>query len=157
MTVREPRSEADTLLAYLNAMRQAVVRDCGGLDDASLRRPGVPSGTSLLGIVHHLTGVEQHWFRRVFLGDGVEYDKSFQPAADRTADEVIAAYRGVWAEHDGIVHGHPDLSVSAAAVNPGEDALDPLRSIVVHLVEETARHAGHADILREQIDGATGL
>ncbi|HSK25021.1 MAG TPA: DinB family protein [Egicoccus sp.] len=157
MTGQERRSETDTLLAYLGAMRQAVVRDCGGLDDGQLRRPGVPSGTSLLGIVHHLTGVEQHWFFRVFLGDGVEYDKSFQPAAERSADEVIAAYRAVWAEHDDIVRRHPDLGVMAAAVNPGEDALDPLRSIVVHLVEETARHAGHADILREQIDGATGL
>jgi uncharacterized damage-inducible protein DinB len=157
MTGKEQRSETDTLLAYLNAMRQAVVRDCGGLDDESLRHPGVPSGTSLLGIVHHLTGVEQHWFRRVFLGDGVDYDLSFAPAAERSADEVIADYRALWADHDDIVHAHPDLSVSAAAVNPGEDALDPLRSIVVHLVEETARHAGHADILREQIDGATDL
>lgn len=157
MTGQEGRSEADTLLAYLNAMRRAVVRDCGGLDDEQLRRPGVPSGTSLLGIVHHLTGVEQHWFRRVFLGDGVAYDKSFAPAADRSAAEVVAAYEAVWAGHDAIVRDAGDLSAMAAAVNPGEDALDPLRSIVVHLVEETARHAGHADILREQIDGATGL
>jgi uncharacterized damage-inducible protein DinB len=151
------RSERETLLAYLDAMRDAVVRDCGGLDDDALRRPGVPSGTSLLGIVHHLTGVEQHWFQYVFLGEGPAPDKSFSPPPDRTADQVIAAYRDVCQRSNEIVRGCDDLTTLAAVVNPGEDALDPLRSILVHLVEETARHAGHADILREQLDGATEL
>ena len=152
---RSERSEVDTLLAYLDAVRDAVVRDGEGLDEATLRAPGVPSGTSLLGIVHHLAGVERHWFRRVFRGEDQAFDTSFSPPADRSAAEVVADYRAACADSNAIVRACDDLATFAAVPNPGEDGLDQLRSVVVHLIEETARHAGHADILRERIDGAT--
>ncbi len=137
------RSERDVLLHYLNKMRDAVVRTSEGLTDEQQRTPGVPSGTNLLGLIQHLTGVEEHWFQRVFLDEDRDTDDSVDVPVDATRDEVVAAC--------------PDLSTMAKIANPGEDQKDPLRVIVAHMIEETARHAGHADILREQIDGATDL
>ena len=77
--------------------------------------------------------------------------------ADQTHDEVVAAYREACARSDDIVRACPDLSTKAKIANPGQDQRDSLRRIVAHMIEETARHAGHADILREQIDGATDV
>ncbi len=74
-----------------------------------------------------------------------------------TREEVVAAYREACARSDEIVRACPDLSTLAKIANPGEDQIDSLRRIVAHMIEETGRHAGHADILREQIDGATDL
>lgn len=152
----EPRSERDTLLAYLRHLRREVVRTLRDLDEEQVRRPGVPSGTSLLGIVHHLTGIEQHWFERVFLtGDDVERDTSFTPPPGAGTAEVVAAYEAAGARSDEIVLASDDLEQLAAIANPGEDGLDTLRTIAVHMVEETARHAGQADVLREMLDGVT--
>lgn len=149
--------EREVLLYYLNKVRDAVVRKTAGLSDDDLRRPGVPSGTSLLGLLWHLTGVETHWLRRVFAGEDCEPDRSMQPPPDPTRDEVVTAYREACARSDAIVRACPDLSTRAAIANPGEERRDSLRVIVTHLLRETARHAGHADILREQIDGEVGL
>jgi uncharacterized damage-inducible protein DinB len=150
-------SERDVLLHYLNKMRDAVVRTSEGLTDEQVRTPGVPSGTNLLGLIQHLTGVEEHWFQRVFLGDDRDTEDSMDVPADATHDDVVAAYREACARSDDIVRACPDLSTMAAVVNPGEVEKDSLRRIVAHMIEETARHAGHADILRERIDGATEL
>jgi uncharacterized damage-inducible protein DinB len=150
-------SERDVLLYYLNKMRDAVVRTSEGLTDEQQRTPGVPSGTNLLGLVQHLTGVEEHWFRRVFLDEDRAADDSMDVPLDTTRDEVVVAYREACARSDEIVRGCPDLSTMAKVANPGEDQKDSLRRIVAHMIEETARHAGHADIVREQIDGATDL
>jgi uncharacterized damage-inducible protein DinB len=121
------------------------------------RNAGVPSGTNLLGLIQHLTWVEEHWFRRVFLDQDVETDDSMDVAVDATRDEVVRTYREACARSDEIVRACPDLSTMAKIANPGEDRTVPLRVIVAHMIEETARHAGHADILREQIDGVTDL
>jgi len=150
-------SERDTLLRYLNRQRDAVVRASESLTDQQQRDPGVASGTNLLGLIQHLTGVEQHWFRVVFLGEDLTVDKSMDVAAGVTRAEVVAAYRDACARSDEIVFGCSDLSELAAIVNPGEEQLDSLRTIVAHMIEETARHAGQADILRELIDGAADL
>jgi uncharacterized damage-inducible protein DinB len=151
-------SEAEVLLAYLNKMRDAVVRMSEGLADDRLRAAGVPSGTNLLGLIQHLTGVEVHWFQRVFLGEDGEINKSMTVPAGVSSDDIVAAYRQACESSDEIVRGCTDLSTLAVGVNPGQEDLKvSLRSIVTHMIEETARHAGHADILREQIDGATGL
>ena len=148
-------SERDVLLYYLNKMRDALVRTSVGLTDEQLRTPGVPSGTNITGLVRHLTAVERHWFRCVFLGEDLDRDDSMEVPAGVTHDEIVAAYREACAHSDEIVRACADLSTLAAIVNPGEDEIDSLRRIVAHMIEETARHAGHADILREQIDGAT--
>jgi uncharacterized damage-inducible protein DinB len=150
-------SERDVLLHYLNKMRRAVVRVSEGLTEEQQRTPGVASGTSLLGIVHHLTAVEDHWFRRVFLGEKVRLDYSMDAPADATRDDVVAAYRAACARSEQVVRDCPDLSTLSKIPNPGEPAPVSLRTIAAHLIEETARHAGQADILREQIDGATEL
>ena len=150
-------TERGVLLAYLNKNRNAVVRNTEGLSDEQLRAPGVPSGTNLLGLLQHLAGVEEHWFQRVFLGVDRVADLSMTVPAGTTRDEVVAAYRAACARSDEIVRDCADLGTLAAIANPGEDGLDPLRVIIAHLVEETARHAGQADILRELIDGTTEL
>jgi uncharacterized damage-inducible protein DinB len=150
-------SERDVLINYLNKMRDAVVRTSEGLTDEQQRTPGVPSGTNLLGIVQHLTAIERHWFERVFLGAAQETDDSMVVPADVTREQVVAAYRKACAHSDEIIRACPDLSTLAQIENPGEDELDSLRRIAAHMIEETARHAGQADILREQIDGATEL
>lgn len=150
-------TERYVLLGYLNKMRHAIVRTSEGLAEEQLRKAGVPSGTSLLGLIQHLTGVEEHWFQRVFLGERLVADKSMEVPAGVTRDQLVTAYRQACARSDEIVRACPDLSTRAAIPNPGEQQRDSLRVILGHMIEETARHAGHADILREQIDGATGL
>ena len=150
-------SERDVLLHYLNKMRDAVVRTSEGLTDEHQRTAGVPSGTNLLGLIRHLTWVEEHWFRRVFLGEDRDTDDSMYVPDGEPREEVVTAYREACARSDEIVRACADLSTMAKIANPGEDQPVSLRRIVAHMIEETARHAGHADILREQIDGATDL
>jgi len=150
-------SEREVLLHFLDKMRRAVVRASEGLTDEQQRAPGVPSGTNLLGLVRHLTWVEEHWFQRVFLGQDSGLRDSMDAPATATRDEVVDAYRRACDRSDEIVRACPDLATPAKSPNPGEDGLAPLRVIVAHMVEETGRHAGHADILREMIDGATEL
>jgi len=150
-------SESDVLLFFLNRVRDAVVRASAGLTSEQQRMPGVPSGTSLLGLIKHLAAVEEHWFQRVFLGEDRSTDMSMDVPAGVTRDELVAAYRRACARSDEIVGACPSLSVLAKTVNPGEDGVVSLRRILAHMIEETARHAGHADILRERVDGATGL
>jgi len=149
------RSERDVLLRYLNKMRDAVVVTSESLTDEQLRTPGVPSGTNLLGLIRHLTGVEQHWFRLVFLGEKLMCDMSMDVPASLTRAEIVTAYQESCARSDEIVRACPDLSTLSEIANPGEEQQVSLRVIVVHMIEETARHAGHADILRELIDGKT--
>ena len=150
-------SESDSLLFFLNNVRDAVVQVSAGLTAEQERAAGVPSGTSLLGLVRHLTGAEVLWFQRIFRGEDRALDLSMAVPADATRDEVVAAYRQACGRSDEIVRACPDLAMLASTANAGEDERVSLRAIVVHMIEETARHAGHADILREQIDGATGL
>lgn len=150
-------SESDVLLFFLNRVRGAVVRASAGLTSEQQRMPGVPSGTSLLGLIRHLTAVEEHWFQRVFLGEDRSTDMSMDVPAGANREEVTAAYRRACARSDEFAGACPSLSTLARTVNPGEDRVVSLRRILAHMIEETARHAGHADILRERIDGATGL
>jgi uncharacterized protein DUF664 len=150
-------AEREALLFFLNRVRDAVVRTSDGLTDAEQRAPGVRSGTNLLGLVQHLTGMEVHWFQRVFLGRALEVDTSMHVAAGVSRHDVVASYREACATSDRIVHACPDLSTLAKGSNPGERERASLRRIIAHMIEETARHAGHGDILREQIDGATDL
>ena len=150
-------SEREVLLYFLTRVRDAVVRASAGLTAEQQRTPGVPSGTSLLGLIRHLTGVEEHWFQRVFLGQDRDIGISMTVPPGATRDQVVAAYRQACARSDEIVRACPDLSTVATIANPGVPHPVSLRRIVTHMIEETARHAGHADILREQIDGAAGL
>jgi hypothetical protein len=162
-------AERDSLLFFLNRVRDAVVRTSEGLTDKEQRIPGVPSGTNLLGLIRHLTVMEVQWFQRIFLGESARNgDASMDVSTTVSRDEVVAAYREACAESDRIVRACPDLSLMSAGTarlpestsrdaDPGEPRRVSLRVIAAHMIEETARHAGHADILRERIDGETDL
>ncbi|MEV0392209.1 DinB family protein [Polymorphospora rubra] len=157
--LRPPGMDADektTLLGFLDYLREAVIAKTVGVDDRSARAAGVPSGTSLLGIVKHLTAVELNWFVWAYAGmDEPLADDESPPRADETAEDLVAAYRAAVASCNEIVRDCADLG------RPGVRSLretDPptMRWVLVHMIEETARHAGHADIIRERIDGAVG-
>lgn len=150
-------TEHEVLVHFLNKMRNAVINVSAGLTDAQVRKPGVASGTNLLGLIAHLTWCEEHWFQRVYLGREITSDWSLTAPDGLNRDDAVAADRRAGERSDEIVLGCADLSTLADIPNPDEDLRVPLRVIAAHMIEETGRHAGHADILREQIDGATGL
>jgi len=146
--------ERATLVAFLDYLREAVVAKASGISEEDARRALVPSGTSVLGLVKHLTMVEVSWFQWSFAGDDVHVPADRIKESDTVAS-AIAAYRGAAARNNEIVARADDLSARCARKPPTTDPMS-LRWILVHMVEETARHAGHADILREQIDGEVG-
>ncbi|NGN68381.1 DinB family protein [Streptomyces sp. A7024] len=148
--------ERTTLVGFLDYLRDAVARKALGAPDAEARAAGAPSGTSLLGLVKHLTGVELNWFVWGYAGEGDPADHNAPVTADESAETLVAAYRAAAARANEVIAKSPDLDTPGIrSVRPGM-APASLRWILVHMIEETARHAGHADILREQIDGTTG-
>ncbi|MFE2725892.1 DinB family protein [Kitasatospora sp. NPDC059327] len=159
--VRPPGIEADepsTLLTFLDYLREAVIGKTDGLTDEDARRPGVASGTSLLWLVRHLTAVELNWFLWAYRGEGGEPRDDDAPSpGDESVAGSVADYRAAIARANEVIAaaaGHLD--------RPGVRSLRPnapapsMRWLLVHMIEETGRHAGHADILREQLDGAVG-
>ncbi|WP_246154512.1 DinB family protein [Saccharopolyspora hirsuta] len=148
--------EKTALLAFLDYLREAVVAKAIGLPDQQARTPGVPSGTSLLGLIKHLTAVEANWFEWAYLGADVPFrDDEAPPTADETADQLIGAYRDAIRRSNEIIAACADLDAPGAR-SLRETPPPSMRWVLVHMVEETARHAGHADILREHIDGSVG-
>jgi hypothetical protein len=154
------RGERATLVGFLRDQRLTLELKCSGLDSADLARRSVPpSNLSLLGLVRHMAGVEQSWFRLRMAGQ--DAPRLFRSEADRDADfngavpypEVVAEAWSVWraevAFAEQYVAEAPDLDVV------GKDG-HVLREVVVHMIEEYARHNGHADFLRERIDGRVG-
>ncbi|MFF3391718.1 DinB family protein [Streptomyces sp. NPDC002669] len=166
MTNAEPRSdlrpptldadEKTTLSAFLDYLREAVAAKAYGLSEEEARTAGVPSGTSVLGLVKHLTAVELGWFAWAYAGDDIEFgDDDAPPADDETAESLLAAYRRAVERCNGIIAACDDLDRPGAR-SLRETPPPSMRWVLVHMIEETARHAGHADILREQIDGSIG-
>jgi uncharacterized damage-inducible protein DinB len=149
---RHADGELETLLALLQYQRESLARKVEGLASADVRRSPVASGTSLLWLIKHVTRAETLWVCVRFRDDpSAAVDDTV--GADETAETALAAYQKVWATTDAVVRAS-DLDDIATQ----NDGLSPvnLRWILMHLLEETARHAGHADILRELIDGSTG-
>ena len=155
--------ERTILEAWLDYHRDTLLWACHGLDDEQLRRRAVPpSSLSLLGLVRHMTEVERSWFRRVLTGeqtaplhdDDQDPDGEFNrvDSADIAAD--LASFRAEVDRCRQVGTSHPDLD--ALAVTHREGAPVSLRWIYVHMIEEYARHNGHADLLRQVIDGRTG-
>jgi hypothetical protein len=145
--------ERATLLTMLQYQRESFVRKVSGVDDEAARRSLVPSGTTLRWLTRHLARAEAIWVLGRFVGTDTGVPDDDVDASDTTAS-AIAAYRATWTVIDPII-GEADLDATCARMDPG-DAQVNLRWILVHLVQETARHAGHADILRELVDGQTG-
>lgn len=151
--------EKTTLAAYLDYHRATLLRKVAGLTDEQARWSPVPSGTSLFGLVSHLTGVERWWFASVIAGLDVAFPwRDDDPDADwrgpdgATLAEVVTAYEAECARSRE-VYAAADLDT---VVTEGPRAGRNVRYVVVHMIEETARHNGHADLLREQLDGGTG-
>ncbi len=146
------------LCAFLDWYRDTLLRKVSGLSREQLTRRLVPSPTTLLGLVKHLAYVERTWFGRVFAGQDLpdpwtkeDPDVDFRIEPGETAEGVIAFYREECDRSRRIVQG---ASLDDVARLPGRD--QTLRWILIHMIEETARHAGHVDILRELTDGAVG-
>ena len=146
--------ERETLVGFLDYLRESVAIKAGGLPEDEARRALVPSGTSLLGLVKHLTMVEVAWFQWTFAGLDVPIPPVEVDPHDTTAS-ALADYRAAVDHSNAIVAGLADLSVLGARKGTAPERMS-MRWLLVHMIEETGRHAGHADILREQIDGATG-
>ncbi|MFI6094027.1 DinB family protein [Lentzea sp. NPDC051213] len=148
---RVDTGELDVALAFLEFQRHCVLKKAEGLSDEQLRRPMVASGTSILWLIRHLAGCEREWFGRQFAGG--EPAEESEPA-DPPAAEVIAEYRAAIVASDRIIRDAGDPEALTAILIDG--VRKTLRWVLAHMTTETARHAGHADIIREQIDGATG-
>jgi len=151
MPPRLAAGERETLLALLQFQRDSLALKLADLDEAAARRELVGSGTTLLWLAKHLTGAEYRWIVDRFAGQDIEVEDALTDAD--TIASVLDGYRAAWARTDAIVAAASSLDegcrrTDAVAIN--------LRWVLMHLLEETARHAGHADILREQIDGQTG-
>ena len=153
--------ETETLAGFLDYHRATLLWKLEGLDDEQLRRAMVPSGTSLLGLVKHLAYVERSWFQGVWAGQEVSFpwtkedpDADWRIEPDETTGDVLALYDGECDRSREIVA--VASSLDEAVVHPRWKEEVSRRWILVHMIEETARHVGHADILREQLDGAVG-
>jgi hypothetical protein len=141
------------LLGFLDYLRAAVIAKTDGVPEPRIRTPGVASGTNLLGLVKHLTHVERHWL----LGHpSTDWDATFRPEPDESADDILHAYRETTARANEVIAACPDLATTGPRPGGRPGPAPSLRWTLTHLIEETGRHAGHADILRELIDGATG-
>ncbi len=159
-----PADERSTLLDYLREYRLTLERKCADLDADQLACRSVPPSTlSLLGLVRHLADVERYWFRQVIAGEQVSW-------RFRTEDDADAAFNGAIAEPAvvdeawGAWHEEVALAEQIAAATPDLAGYGTMRSgepvqvrdVLVHMIEEYARHCGHADLLRERIDGRVG-
>ena len=144
--------EKDVLLGFLGYLRESIAGKVADVPEPQVRTPGVPSGTNLLGLVKHLTHVERFYL----LGEPItSMRRTLQPTREETVPGVLAGYRLAAEQADEVVATWTDLTLDAPRP-PGRTLAPKRRWVLVHLIEETARHAGHADILRERIDGATG-
>jgi uncharacterized damage-inducible protein DinB len=151
--------ERSVLLGYLTYHRAVLARKIEGVTDADARRPASPpSALTLLGLIRHMTDVERWWFRRVHRGEAIDAifddEQEWQVPDDVTVDDALRAY---WSEIEGIDRDLVGADLDAHNVGYRDKGIDgPLRRLIVHMIEEYARHCGHADLLREAIDGATG-
>lgn len=144
--IGDERGVVTALLAY---QRNSLLRKLDGIDDAQAAASPVASGTSLLWLVNHLADAEATWVLGRFAGQDGTSVGDHEP----TIAAAIRRYRAVCEESDVIVAQSPLDELCRA---PDGEPVPDLRWVISHLLEETARHAGHADILRELIDGSTG-
>jgi uncharacterized damage-inducible protein DinB len=151
--------EREVLEAFLDLYRDVLKRKLGGLSDEQIRQRRVPSQTTLGGLIKHLTAVEREWFQVILagrteeeLGDAPSYD-GWTLSTGESASDLIAGYERACAASRREASG---FALEDAVPHPRMGRVS-LRWIYVHMIEESARHVGHADILREQTDSATGF
>ena len=158
-----PDDERQILLAELDHQRAIVVRKASGLTDEQAATSLVPSLTTVTGLLQHLALVERAWFRKTFAGDGwtwsydfeSDQDAEFRVTAETSLAAAIADYEAACNESRQ-AYANASLNDFAHEERERPPQRSTLRWIVVHLIAETARHNGHLDILREQLDGAMG-
>ncbi|WP_431987184.1 DinB family protein [Streptomyces griseoflavus] len=144
--------EAEVLRGFLDYLRESISAKVEGAPEPHVRTASVPSGTNLLGLLRHLTFVE----RATFLGDRVtDWQSTFRAPADDSVADVVARYREAVARADAVLDTCSDLAAPVPRPRPNSPA-PSVRWALTHMIEETGRHAGHADVLRELIDGTTG-
>jgi hypothetical protein len=154
--------ERETLRAFLDYHRATLAMKCDGLSDDDLRRQSMPPSTlSLLGLVRHMAEVERTWFRRVINAEDIPLrwsdDGDFQAAYDAstsTRSEAFEAWQAEVEHSRRIEREAESLDVIGYQASWDEDV--SLRLVILHLIHEYARHNGHADFLREAIDGIVG-
>jgi uncharacterized damage-inducible protein DinB len=155
--------EREMLRVFLDYHRATLALKCDGLSDVDLRRRSMPpSGLSLLGLVRHMAEVERTWFRRVINGEDIPLvwsdEGDFQVAYDATEATRAEAF-GAWeaeVEHSRRIEAAAEsLDMTGYQPKWGEDV--SLRLVMLHMIHEYARHNGHADFLREGIDGTVGV
>jgi uncharacterized damage-inducible protein DinB len=168
---QDPRSESTsvgeraTLIDFITGCRQTLELKCQGLvAEEMARRSAPPSNLSLLGLVRHMADVERHWFRQILSGE--DAPRRYRTTEDRDGDfngaiadpETVAAAWEAWREEvayaEQCVEGYSDLGETVSL--PDEDEEIAVREVLLHMIEEYARHCGHADLLREMIDGRVG-
>jgi uncharacterized damage-inducible protein DinB len=167
-TYGNPVGEKATLLEYLSNYRLTLDMKCSGLDAEELARRSVPpSSLSLLGLIRHLAQMENHWFQRV-LQAKTDQPRLFKSDDDKDADfhgavadpavveEAFAAWKGEMAAADVWLAALDEDDLGRELSFGDDDDKVSIRDVLVHVIEEYARHAGHADLLRECIDGRTG-
>ncbi|MFI1768097.1 DinB family protein [Streptomyces sp. NPDC020800] len=158
---RDERTQLTTFLDYVRATARAKCEELSDEDARKALLPGSPLMT-LSGLINHLRWVEYYWFRVVFLGEEDEGpwtdedpDREMRIAVDIPLSRLLDEYAEQSARHNELVAAH-DLDTRAQRKRGDGEAAD-LRWILLHLIEETARHNGHLDILRELADGRTGV
>ena len=155
--------ERAMLIGWLEFHRATLAWKCGGLDDAQLRRRSVmPSALSLLGLIRHMADVERGWFANAWGGEGLPYrysrpdepDGDFFEVDDADVEEAFDAWGVECAHSRRLLDEVRDLDALGQGVRDGQHV--SMRWILTHMIEEYARHNGHADLIRESIDGAVG-
>jgi hypothetical protein len=163
MTATDPK---DDLHRYLQEGRDALLWKLDGLSEYDVRRPVVPTGTNLLGVVKHVASVEAGYFGATFgrpfdeplpwFDEGAEPNADLWATAEESRESIVGLYRRVWSHSDATIEALPlDAIGHVPWWQPGNEVT--LHLILVHMIAETHRHAGHADIVRELIDGTVGL
>lgn len=164
MTTSDPKAD---LRQYLQSGRDALLWKLDGLTEYNIRRPLTPTGTNLLGLVKHVASMELGYFGETFgrpsdeplpwLDDDAEPNADMWATADESREQIVGLYHRAWK--------HADATIDALALDalgrvpwwPAERGEVILHRILIHMIAETDRHAGHADIVRELIDGVAGL
>ena len=164
MTGSDPKAD---LHYYLQAAREALLWKLDGLSDYDIRRPLTPTGTNLLGLVKHVASVELGYLGDTFgrpsgeplpwFAEDAEPNADMWAAADESREQIVGLYHRVWAHSDATIDALPLDAIGHVPWWPRDRSEVTLHRVLVHMIAETDRHAGHADIVRELIDGAVGL
>jgi hypothetical protein len=164
MTGSDPKAE---LSFYLTRAREALLWKTEGLSEYDVRRPLVPTGTNLLGLVKHVAGVTSEYFGWCFgrpfaepipwLSEDAEANADMWATPEESREQIVGLYRRAWTHADATIAALPLDATGEVPWWPPERRQVTLHRILVHMIAETERHAGHADIVRELIDGSAGI